>query len=242
MPKKKLMLETARKKWATQSANLALLLGERIKLIYRFSQEAEQLRTQPDGPTENDLRLAFSGIFTNPQNNKTINPKAVHSYMRFHRLSPAVVDLIAEHASGNGGHSVGLSYGLKLAEVGNHESQMELLRSAIDGKWSVLKLWEMAEPHRDIATVPKQSRPTVTFGKIETAAVGLRNQMTELTMADTLLETIGESPHRSDEESAALVEKIVNTKSLLDEICQMQQEVSDMLDLAAEKVLEAAKD
>lgn len=49
MARKKLTLETARKKWATQSANLALLLGERIKLIYIFSLEADQLRTQPDG-------------------------------------------------------------------------------------------------------------------------------------------------------------------------------------------------
>jgi len=237
----KLTIESARKKWARQSANLALRMGERLKLIHRFSLEAEQLRTQPNGPSEREIRLAFCEIFTDPAKGRKINILAVQRYMRFQRLSPEVVEMMAAHASRDSEHSIGLSYGLELSEVGDQEAQMALLKSAIDEKWTVRKLREMAEPHRDIATVPKESRHAVAFGKIETAAIDMHNQLTELTMAFSLLDSIGDSPHRTSEEAESLTQKIVHIGSLLDDICQMQDEVSDILDLAATRVRESAE-
>jgi len=241
MPRTKLTLETAGRKWTTQSANLALLLGERIQLIYGFSMEAEQLRTQPNGPSAKEIRLAFGEIYINPAKGMKIKPHSALRYMRFHWLSPEVVDLIAAHASGDSGHSTGLSYALVLAEVGNHATQLELLKSAINERWRVRKLKEMAEPHRDIPSIRKQPRPMVAFGKIESAAVGIHRELTELVMADILLDTIGECPYRSGEEADGLVDKIVNTRALLDDVWRMRQKVSDRLDLAVARVLESGR-
>lgn len=239
MARRELTLETARKKWARQSANPALSLGDRIRLIHQASMEAEQLRTCSTGVAEKTIRLAFSEIFTDPVRGKKVGSVAVHRYMRFHRLSPEVVDLMAKHAAGDSGHLIGLSYALELAEVGDQQMQLQLLKSAINEKWGVRTLKKKSHPFRDIPSVQKEARHMVVIGKIEAAAVGLSNELKGLMQTATFLDTVDTSPYRSAAESIELVQRINHAHALLTQLVQTVPRVSNTLALAAEKVVES---
>jgi len=220
-------LKEIAEKWASESANKALSPGERIKLIYRFSQEARNVPKQASAGTEAEIRNAFCEIYTDPIKGKKINNLAASRYLRLERLSPTVVDKIATHASGTMKPLLSMSHAVVLAEVGKKTIQKQLLKKMVSEGWDVRRLKKEVRPHRDLPSTNAKVRHKVLIGKLDSAAERLNELLDELTKSKEFLKTIDHSDRRSKTETVQLLKNFRSSLSAIDDKLEKARDIAD---------------
>ena len=238
MAESQITLKKARKKWASQSANKTLLPGERIKLIYAISVEAEQMRRKPNNVSEKEIKLAFCDIYTDPVKGKKISSLAAYRYFRLYGLAKDVIDKIAEHASGKTKPVLTMSHAVTLAEVRSVKEQRKLLTEAIRDDWNVRTLKMKTRQYRKLPSANVKVRHKVLIGKLDAAAKRLNELLTELTKSKHFLKTIDQSDRRSKPETAKLLKDFGSSLSSIGEKLEHAKGIADK---AAEKLSKATK-
>lgn len=226
MTKSQKLLEKARAKWARLSANKSLPAGERIKLIYEFSLEAERLRSKPNNIPKSDVRRAFCDIYTDPVKGKKINNVAAARYLRLHRLAATVIDQIVEQAAVQT-PLLTMSHAVTLAEVDDKAKQMKLLKKTIRSGLSVRRLREEATSYRDVSMDKAFVRHKVLIRRLDAAANNLDELLKELTKSKQFSKTIEKSDRRSKSETAGLLRSFKSSMNRIGKKLEKAKAIAD---------------